>query len=207
MVLKSKPVLRWSVHIASLLPLFWLAFQWQTANLGANPIQAITQHTGRFAVIWLLLTLACTPIYLLGLNIAREFRRTLGLYTFFYAFLHMLIFTVLDYGLRIDFILQTLLDQKFILLGLTGLVILTLLAITSNKKSIKRLGKYWKPLHRTIYIAGIVILLHAALAKKYDRRLIVIFAVIFAVLMIFRIPALQRWLRERKKKRKIARAG
>lgn len=119
----------------------------------------------------------------------------------------MLTFTVLDYGLRIDFILQTLLDQKFVPLDLASLVILTLLAITSNKKSIKHLGRYWKPLHRTIYIAGIVILLHAALARKYGRRLIVVFAVIFAVLMIFRIPALQKWLRELKRKRKAARAG
>jgi sulfoxide reductase heme-binding subunit YedZ len=202
MVLKSRPVLRWLVHLGSWLPLLWLVWQWQTANLGANPVQSLTQHTGRFAVVWLLLTLACTPAYLLGLQVARDFRRTLGLYTFFNACLHFLTFTVLDYGLRFDLLLPTILEQRFILLGLAGLLILALLAITSNKRSIKHLNRYWKPLHRTIYLAGVIILLHAAWARKYDRRLIFAYAAIFAVLMLFRIPAVQKWLRVRKNKPK-----
>lgn len=200
MVLKYKPYLRWVVHLGSLLPLAWLLTQWQTANLGANPVQSLIQHTGKFAVVWLLLTLACTPAYLLGIQVGRDFRRPLGLYTFFYAMLHFLAFTVLDYGLRFDIIWNTLKDQRFILLGLAGLLLLTLLALTSNKRSIRRLGKYWKLLHRTIYLAGAIILLHAAWSIKYDRRLIWVYTILFAILMLFRIPALQIWLRARKNK-------
>lgn len=206
MVLKNKTLLRWLVHAASLAPLLWLLYQWQISNLGANPVQALTQHTGRFAVVWLLLTLTCTPFYLLGLKIARDFRKTLGLYTFFYAALHLLTFTVLDYGLRFNLILPTLLDQKFILLGLAGFIILLLLAVTSNKWSIKNLKRYWKPLHRFIYLAGVLVLLHAAFARKYDRRLIIIYAIIFAGLMVFRLPSIQKWLRKRKNKIRAASA-
>lgn len=206
MVLKNKTLLRWLVHAASLAPLLWLLYQWQISNLGANPVQALTQHTGRFAVVWLLLTLTCTPFYLLGLKIARDFRKTLGLYTFFYAALHLLTFTVLDYGLRFNLILPTLLDQKFILLGLAGFIILLLLAVTSNKWSIKNLKRYWKPLHRFIYLAGVLVLLHAAFARKYDRRLIIIYAIIFAGLMVFRLPSIQKWLRKRKNRIRAASA-
>lgn len=201
MVLKTRTALRWFMHAASITPAVWLVYQWQTGSLGANPVQSITQHTGRFAVVWLLLTLACTPAYLLGIQLARDLRKPLGLYTFFYAILHLASFTILDYGLQISLILTTLNDQKFILFGLAGFIILLLLAITSNKWSINHLKKYWKPLHRTIYLAGIVILVHAALARKYDRRLIVVYAVIFTFLMVFRIPAIQTWLRKQKNKR------
>ena len=207
MVLKSKSVPLWTVHPLSLAPLLWLVIQWFSNNLGANPIQATTQYTGRFAVSWLLLTLACTPLYLLGLDIARKFRRPLGLYTFMYASLHLLTFVVLDYRLQIGFILKNLRFQVFILPGLLGFLIFLSLALTSNKWSIKKLKNHWKTLHRFIYLAGVAVLVHAYWARKFDRRLIIAFAVIFVTLMIFRIPALQKWLREKKKERKAAHSG
>ncbi|MDX9866187.1 MAG: protein-methionine-sulfoxide reductase heme-binding subunit MsrQ [Anaerolineaceae bacterium] len=205
MVLKSKSVPLWIVHPVSLAPLLWLVIQWFANNLGANPIQATTQYTGRFAVSWLLLTLACTPLYLLGVNVARDFRRPLGLYTFMYASLHLSTFVVLDYRLQIGFILKNLRFQIFILPGLLGFLIFLALALTSNKWSIKKLKTRWKTLHRFIYLAGVSVLVHAWWAKKYDRRLILVFAIIFITLMVFRIPALQKWLREKKKQRRAAR--
>ena len=198
MVLKPETRLTWGVHIASLLPALWLFVQWQTANLGANPVQAITRQTGRIAVIWLLLTLACTPASLFGWDWPRRQRRALGLYTFFYSLLHFLTFAVLDYGLQIGIIFKTLIQQTFILPGLAGLLILTVLALTSHKKAIQRLHRYWKPIQRTVYLAGVLILLNAAWAIKIDRRLVVVFSAIFFLLMLFRIPPVQKWLRARK---------
>ena len=202
MVLKSKNIPLWLVHPVSLAPILWLVIQWLTNNLGANPVQAVTQYTGRFAVIWLLLTLACTPLHLLGVPYARKLRKPLGLYTFLYAFLHLTAFTVLDYRLQIGFILKNIRYQIFILPGLLGFLIFLSLAITSNKWSIQHLKGRWKTLHRFIYLAGVAVLVHAYWARKFDRRLIIVFAVIFVVLMVFRIPALQKWLREKKKERK-----
>lgn len=207
MVLKSKKLPLWIVHPVSLAPLLWLVVQWFTNHLGANPVQATTQYTGRFAVSWLLLTLACTPLYLLGVDIAREFRRPLGLYTFMYASLHLLTFVVLDYRLQIGFILKNLPYQTFILPGLLGFLIFLSLAVTSNKWSIQHLKTHWKTLHRFIYLAGVAVLVHATWAKKYDRRLILVFAIIFVILMVFRIPALQKWLRKKKKERKAVRSS
>lgn len=196
MVLKPGSKWAWAVHILSLMPAIWLLVQWQTANLGANPVQAVTRQTGRFAVVWLLLTLACTPASLLGWHWPRTQRRTLGLYTFFYAMLHFLAFTALDYGLQFDIIFKTFLQQIFILPGLVALVILTILAITSSKYAIQKLGRIWKPLQRTVYLAGILILLHAAWAIKIDRGLVTLFSILYGLLMVFRIPPVQKWLRK-----------
>jgi methionine sulfoxide reductase heme-binding subunit len=207
MVLNSKKVPLWLVHPVSLLPLLWLGFQWLSNNLGANPVQAVTQYTGRFAVVWLLLTLTCTPLHLLGVDIARKFRRPLGLYTFVYASLHLLTYTVLDYRLQIGFILKNLRYQIFILPGLLGFLIFLSLALTSNKWSIKKLKTRWKTLHRLIYLAGVAVIVHAYWARKFDRRLIIAFAVIFVTLMVFRIPSLQKWLRKKKKERKAAQSN
>ena len=199
MVLKPVPKWTWALHILSLMPAAWLIIQWQTANLGANPVQTVTRYTGRIAVVWLLLTLACTPSSLLGWHWPLSQRRALGLYTFLYAMLHFLAFTALDYGLQFDIIFKTLLQQIFILPGLVGLVILAFLAITSSKFAIQKLGRAWKPLQRTVYLAGILILLHAAWAIKIDRSLVILFSIIFGFLMLFRIPHVKEWLQKKRR--------
>lgn len=204
MVLKTKKFPFWLVHPVSLAPVLWIGIQWLSNNLGANPVQAVTQYTGRFAVVWLLLTLACTPLHLLGESHASKLRKPLGLYTFMYAFLHLTAFTVLDYRLQIGFILKNIKYQIFILPGLLGFLIFLSLAITSNKWSIQHLKGRWKTLHRFIYLAGVSVLVHAYWARKFDRRLIIAFAIIFVLLMVFRIPSLQKWLRKKKKERKAA---
>jgi len=206
MVLKKSGFPYWLVHPVSLAPALWIGMQWFTNSLGANPIQAVTQWTGRFAVVWLLLTLTCTPLHLLGEPHARKFRKPLGLYTFMYAALHLLSFVILDYRLQIGFIIKNLPYQTFIIPGLLGFLILLAMALTSNRWSIRKLKGRWNTLHRFIYLAGAAILIHAYWARKFDRRLIIVFIVIFTILMVFRIPPLQKWLRQKKKERKTAKS-
>src|SRR5665648_1107619 len=125
---------QWFVHISSLIPLIVLVIDGFTGNLTVNPIQELERRTGRFAIIWLMLSLTCTPLnIILGFKPAIQVRRALGLYAAFYAGIHFLIFSVLDYNLNLSLIGSAIIEKPFIVLGTTALLILIALTITSTK--------------------------------------------------------------------------
>jgi len=187
--------LQWFTHAGSLLPFIILIIDGLTNNLTVNPIQEITQRTGRTAIIWLLLSLACTPLNIvLGLKPAIQIRRPLGLYAAFYAFLHFLTFVVLDNTLNMRSILRAVGEKPFVFLGLTGLILLGILTLTSTNAWKKRLRENWRRLHRLVYPAAVIVLIHYFLALKNDFRLAIAFSVILILLFIPRIPAVRRWL-------------
>lgn len=178
----------------------WLAWDAWTGNLTVNPIQAATQRSGKDALILLALSLACTPLNtLFGLRQALTARRALGVYAFLFAFTHFLIFIWIDYGFNWTFIYQDLADKLYIFVGLAALTILTLLAATSFQWWMKKLGKRWKKLHRLVYLAAPLVILHYAWVRKGDLFRLqgdivqpLLFGLAVAIFLIVRIPAVRQ---------------
>ena len=160
-------------------------------RLGANPVNFAILTTGMSALIFLLLTLAVTPLRkITGLNWIIFARRTLGLYAFFYASLHFLIFFSLDRSLSISSTLSEVVKRKYLLVGITGLVVMVPLAITSTNAMIKRLGgKRWRALHRLAYVAAIAGVVHYYMQVKADVRQPLAFAAVLSILLGYRLAA------------------
>jgi sulfoxide reductase heme-binding subunit YedZ len=188
------------VHLLAWGLAAWLAWDAWTGNLTVNPIQAATQRTGKYALVLLVLSLACTPLNtLFGLRQALTVRRALGLYAFMFAATHFAIFIWIDYGFEWEFIRAEIIDKRFILVGAAALTILTLLAATSFQWWMKRLGKRWKSLHRLVYLAAPLVVLHYAWARKGDLFRLqgdilqpLAFGVVVALLLLARLPALRK---------------
>lgn len=185
--------LRLLAHIGALIPLGQLLWDAYGNDLTANPIQEITFRTGKTALILLILSLACTPANtLLGLRQAIPLRRPLGLYAFFYAFLHLLIFAVLDYGLDVSLIWQTVLEKRYVVAGFSAFVLLLPLAVTSTAGWQRRLGKRWRKLHRLVYAAAALAILHFVWLVKADRSEPLTYGAILGLLLALRLPAIRR---------------
>ncbi len=185
------------VHLGSLLPLAVGLWDFWQNNLGANPILEITHRTGKTAITLLILSLAVSPLrQLLKWSQINKLRRPLGLYAAFYASIHFAIFLVLDYGFMWKDILAASLKNKFIWIGFSAGVILLILAITSLKVLLKKLGKRWKPLHRLVYAAGALAALHFILAVKPGVLLPWPYAIIMVILLSYRLPPVQTWVKK-----------
>jgi len=184
--------LRIVFHVAALAPLALLI--WDGANdlLSVNPIQDITLRTGRTALTLLVLSLACTPANtVLGFKRALKVRRALGLYAFMYAGLHFLTFVYLDYNLDLGLIGQELSEKRYVLVGFAAFMILLPMAITSTKGWMKRLGKRWKALHRLVYLAALLAIVHFVWLVKSDISEPVRFGIVVVLLLALRIPAIR----------------
>ena len=188
------------VHLLAWGLVAWLAWDAWMGNLTVNPIQAATQRTGKYALVLLVLSLACTPLNtLFGFRQVITVRRTLGLYAFMFAATHFAIFIWIDYGFNWEFLLDDISDKLYIFVGLTALIILSLLAATSFKWWMKRLGKRWKALHRLVYLAAPLVVLHFAWARKGDIFRLqgdilqpLAFGFVVGLLLLTRLPALRR---------------
>jgi sulfoxide reductase heme-binding subunit YedZ len=183
-------------NIGAAVPLLWLLWDQFQDNLSINPIDDYTDRTGGTAILLLLMSLAVTPVQTVtGWRKVSTVRRSLGLWAFGYAVLHMLVFVGLDYAFNWQFILLDGLPSKpYILVGLTALLILLPLAITSTKGMQKRLGKSWKKLHRWVYAAGIFAVVHYIWVVKVPFGKPTLYAIILAVLLLARVPVVRSWL-------------
>lgn len=188
------------VHLLAWGLAAWLAWDAWSGNLTVNPIQAATQRTGKYALVLLVLSLACTPLNtLFGFRQALTVRRALGLYAFMFAATHFAIFIWIDYGFEWEFIRAEILDKRYILVGATALTILALLAATSFQWWMRRLGKRWKSLHRLIYLAAPLVVLHYAWARKGDIFRLqgdilqpLAFGAVVALLLLVRVTAVRQ---------------
>lgn len=189
-------------HLAAWAPLGVLLFDFFTDNLTANPIQAAQQRTGNIALVLLILSLACTPANMLfRLPQLLRLRRTLGLYGYLYAAIHLLLFAGLDYGFNFRLIWLDAGEKRYILVGAAAFLLLSLLALTSFDAWKVRLGKNWKRLHRLVYLIDLLVVLHFGWVVKGDflrlqgdviRPLLAGLAVL--ALLALRIPAVRRRL-------------
>lgn len=187
----SADPLRWirpTLFALALLPLAVLLVDAATDGLGADPVESITHRTGWWALALLLTTLAITPIRrLTGWNRAIRLRRMLGLFAFFYATLHLATYIVLDQFFGFAYMVEDVLERPYITAGFTAWLLLLPLALTSTKGWIRRLGRRWQRLHRLVYVAAVVAVVHFVWLVKADLREPLIFAAVLAVLLGLRL--------------------
>ena len=179
------------IFVNSLVPLALLAWDWWRGQVGANPLDLVTRTTGTLTLIFLVLTLAVTPLRKwTGVQWLVRFRRMLGLYAFFYGSLHFLTYVCFDKWFDFRAILQDVARRRFILVGFVAFCSMVPLAITSTDKMIKRLGgKRWQKLHRLTYLAAAAGVLHYYLLVKSDVRKPLAFAALVALLLGYRLYA------------------
>ncbi len=190
--------LRVVMWLACLAPAAWLGAGFFTGWLGVNPIEKLTRVTGLTTLVLLLVTLSVSPLRrLTGWNPLIKLRRPLGLFGFFYAFLHFGIWMGLDLGFRLDWVWEDIAERPYITVGFTAFVLLVPLAVTSTRGWIRRLGKRWSLLHRLAYLATALGVVHFYWLVKADVRLPLLLAGIFAVLMGARV---QRWWSRRERR-------
>lgn len=157
------------VLVGGFLPLALLILEALRGTLGFNPVETALHRTGHLAIIFLLLSLTCTPINkIFKLPMVSRLRKPLGLFAALYALLHFAVFAVWDYRLNISLIWIEIIEKPFIWVGFAALVILAVLAVTSYRFWRRKLGKLWVWLHRLAYLAGILAVLHYLLAVRGD---------------------------------------
>ena len=181
------------LHAAALTPLAILGVQvwevWRTGNdaLGADPVAEIEHRLGLWALRLLMATLAITPLrQLTGQPVLVRFRRMLGLYAFFYACLHLSAYLVLDLRGYWTLIFEEIAKRPYITVGFSAWLLLLPLAVTSTKGWIKRLGRNWARLHKLVYAAGVLAVLHFWWLVKSDIREPALYAGILALLLGWR---------------------
>lgn len=181
-------LLKIAVWIVGLGPVVWLAAGVYQGTLGANPVEKITHIEGRWTLVFLLATLAVTPIRrLTGWNRIIQLRRLLGLFAFFHACLHFLSYAGLDYFFALGLILDDVLERRYITAGFAALVLLVPLAITSTKGWIRRLGKRWQKLHRLAYVSAGLGVLHYYWKVRADTFWPLVAAATLAALFAIRL--------------------
>src|SRR5215211_6255443 len=173
------------LFINSLIPLALLLWDTYRQRVGPNPLEFATKTTGMLTLIFLCLTLAITPLRkIFGINSLIKFRRMLGLFAFFYGTLHLLTYIWFDRLFNIASTIRDVAQRPFILVGMTAFVLMLPLAVTSTNKMVKRLGgKRWGRLHRVVYVAAILGVVHFWMLVKSDVRLPLTFAFIIVFLL------------------------
>jgi methionine sulfoxide reductase heme-binding subunit len=193
--LKPLTVAKILVFAAACLPAAALAYKFYRYFYGgdfnaltANPGDYITDQTGTWTLAFITISLCVTPLRrLTGWNQAIKFRRMLGLFAFFYVTLHLLTWIVFVHFFDVGFMLEDVVKRPFITVGMAGFLILFVLALTSNRLSIRTLGRKWQTLHRLVYVAAICGVVHFWWLVKADITLPRRWAVAVALLLGFRL--------------------
>lgn len=176
------------VFALGLVPAVYLVYRGFTNGLGVNPAETLQLETGTWALRFLVATLAMTPLRRLsGWNRPVQYRRMLGLFAFFYAFVHVLTYLVLDQSLALGQMVADVAKRPFITMGFIAFVLMVPLAVTSTKGWIRRLGRRWQTLHRLIYVSAIAASVHYIWKVKVAVGPPVYYAVAVALLLGFRI--------------------
>ena len=192
-------LLRRIVFVLGLIPLLRLFILGYLDDLTANPIEFITRSTGTWTITFLCMTLAMSPLqWITGFSQWVQLRKTLGLFTFFYGFLHFTIWYWLDHDFNFTAMISDVIKRPFITMGFIALLIMSLLAITSNQTAMRLLGGKWKTLHRFIYLIAILAVIHYFWHKEGKRDFLVVYiytGIIFSLLFI-RIPLIKRFIKK-----------
>lgn len=178
--------------VVCLGPFLWILWNAFFGDLGANPVETVTHQTGDWTLRLLLVTLAITPLRnLTGMSAFIRFRRMSGLFVYFYAVCHFSIWFIADHSLDVTSMLEDIIERPYITLGFLAFLLLTPLALTSNRWSIRKLGKRWKTLHRLVYLIIILAVAHFLWLVKADYLEPVIYALIGTVLLLARVGNLK----------------
>jgi sulfoxide reductase heme-binding subunit YedZ len=192
-----------------LAPALWLAAEWLSGSLGVNPLNRLLHFTGRSALIMLTVTLAVTPVRRLSVFISQtaharygkrvsdwnwliRLRRQFGLFTFFYACLHLCVYLAFDAGLDMKAVREDVVERPFIVLGLAAFALLVPLAATSNQAAIRRLGRRWRRLHTLTYVIAVLAIAHFWAHVKVGEMNPLPYTVAMAGLLACRVLAWRR---------------
>lgn len=184
----------WAVWLAGLIPLGLLIWDVVTGHIGVDPVRDIEHRLGRTALYFLIATLAVTPLLrLTRLNLVR-FRQALGLICFTYAACHLAAWIVFDMGFLWAQMLRDVLKRPYLIFGMVSFLILLVLAVTSNRYSIRRLGASWRQLHRLAYIAAFLAAIHWLWALKVWESYPTSVLIGVILLLAMRLPVISRAL-------------
>ena len=179
--------LKTGVWILGLFPVGWIGWRFSHDGLGANPVEALLHLAGRWALVFLLITLAVTPIRrVTRWNRIVKVRRPLGLFAFFYLCLHLLTYVGLDQLFAMEYIVEDVVERPYITVGFAAFLLLVPLAITSTRGWIRRLGRRWQRLHRLVYPATALGVLHFYWQVKADTLWPLVAAGALVVLLLLR---------------------
>lgn len=181
----------WVVFLAAIVPILYLIYRVASNDLGVEPGVTVLEFLGEAAIVFLLLTLAITPIRkFTGLSVLAKYRRMLGLYCLFYASLH-----VLSYGLFIvdwyDFF-GSLYKRPYVVVGAIAFAILLVLGVTSPKIMLRKLGKTWKKIHKAVYVAGLLVVVHVWWQSRSDFGEPFFYLLVYVALMLTRLKNTQK---------------
>lgn len=188
--MKNKHIIfvKMAIWVCALLPLARLIWLGVHDDLSANPVEFIERSTGTWALVFLLITLSMTPIRLLTGQVWQiQLRRTLGLWMFFYACLHITTYVWLDYSFLWSDIVKDIIKHPYVIVGFTAFILTIPLAITSNNFMIKRLKKNWKKLHQMVYLIAILAILHFWWLVKKDVTEPFYYAAVLVILLSIRL--------------------
>lgn len=184
---RYKPASVWALYAVGLLPGLYAFYLGIFGGLGADPVRAFEHLLGLWALRFLCLGLAVTPLRdLFGINLI-SYRRALGLLAFYYVLAHFAVYLTLDRGMILSSIAGDILKRPYIMLGMAGLLMLIPLALTSNQWSIRRLGPRWNKLHKLTYPILLVAILHYALSLKVIDPEAAFYIVVTIVLLGYRL--------------------
>jgi sulfoxide reductase heme-binding subunit YedZ len=181
-------LLKRAVFLLATVPFSLLLIRVQQNNFGPDPAQALSIETGEWALRFLLITLALTPLSQLtgDARFVRQ-RRMLGLFAFFYASVHFLSWMAFMLGFRWLAIGEELLERPYITIGFAAYLIISALGITSTRAMVRRLGKNWKRLHKLIYLAAVLALIHLLWILRTDIQEFVFYGGVLIVLLGYRV--------------------
>jgi len=186
--------LKIALWLGASAPGAWLGAGISRGWLGANPVEKLTHVTGMTVLVLLLLTLTITPLRrVTGWNPIIRLRRPMGLFAFSYAVVHFSIWFAFDMVFDVARMLEDIAERRYITVGMAGLLVLTPLALTSTKGWIRRLGKKWAKLHRGVYLAATLGVVHFYWLVKADTRLPILLGVCLAILLAARTPWAKSW--------------
>ena len=184
MVKPIKPV----IFLLSTIPFFYLLLRVLQNDLGPDPAQALSIETGEWTLRFLLLTLAITPLrQTLGLIEVARLRRMIGLFTFFYATIHLVSWMAFILGFRWFAIAEELVERPYITIGFVAYIILFLLGVTSTNSMVRRLGRNWKRLHKLIYLASVLAIIHLLWILRTDITEAVVYGALLLILLGYRL--------------------
>jgi methionine sulfoxide reductase heme-binding subunit len=175
------------VFAGCLVPFAGLVHGAVIGDLGANPVERVTDVSGQWGLRLLLVTLAITPLRrLTGWSGWMSLRRMLGLFAFFYVTLHLLTWVGLDQGFDLDSIVADIVKRPYVTVGFAAWLLLLPLALTSTRGMMRRLGRNWQRLHRAVYPAASLGILHHLWQVRADPLEPLIYAVVLAALLLAR---------------------
>lgn len=183
------------VFLLGLIPLLMLFLGVAQDSLGPDPAKALSHSSGEWALRFLMFTLAITPLRLITRSSEWvHYRRMLGLFTFFYAVIHLIIYGLFLLGLQWQDLWGDILERPYITVGFLAWLLMLPMAITSTHRWQRQLGKRWVRLHQSIYAASALVLLHIIWQARSDLAEPLVYALIFAILIFVRIPPIKKRL-------------